>query len=102
MTTVIHSAWRVDFNLALASFEGNIRGTRNLIDLARGARHAHALRFLFASSISSAFSWERTCGPCPEALLEDPKHAVGTGYGESKYVVERVCGSCIRRHRRAD
>ncbi|KJA21774.1 hypothetical protein HYPSUDRAFT_216112 [Hypholoma sublateritium FD-334 SS-4] len=89
VTSVIHNAWRVDFNFALAFFEGNVRGTRNLMDLARAADHAHALRFLFSSSISSAFSWDMSRGARPDAVLEDARHVVGTGYGESKSV-ERI------------
>lgn len=98
-TVIIHNAWRVDFNLALSSFESNIRGTRNLIDFALSASHASSLRFLFTSSISSAQSWDRTKGPYPEEVQLDAQYAVGAGYGEGKYVVERVsysCNACAR------
>lgn len=88
---VIHNAWRLDFNLSLSSFEANIRGTRNLIDFARSAEHAATLRFLFTSSVSSAFSWDKARGAYPEDIVKDAKYAVGSGYGESKYVAERVC-----------
>lgn len=87
---IIHNAWRLDFNLALPSFEGNIRGTRNLIDFARSSRHASTLRFLFTSSVSSAQSWDRGKGPYPEEVQADATYAVGGGYGEGKYVTERV------------
>jgi nucleoside-diphosphate-sugar epimerase len=76
--------------LTLASFEGNIRGTRNLIDLARSSPYASDVRFLFMSSISSAQSWDKSQGPYPEVTLADAKHSVGSGYGEGKYVTERV------------
>lgn len=29
-------------------------------------------------------------GPYPEEVILDPKYAVGGGYGESKYISERV------------
>ncbi|KDR70727.1 hypothetical protein GALMADRAFT_75816 [Galerina marginata CBS 339.88] len=86
----IHSAWRVDFNLSLASFEANIRGTRNLIELARSSPHLHNIKFIFTSSVASAQSWDQSLGSYPEEVVMDAKYSVGTGYGESKYVAERV------------
>ncbi|KNZ73642.1 L-aminoadipate-semialdehyde dehydrogenase large subunit [Termitomyces sp. J132] len=88
ITTVIHSAWRLDFNLPLASFEESIRGSRHLVDLVRGGANAFHARFLFISSISSVQSWNNSRGPVPEEIIEDSSVALGTGYGESKYVVE--------------
>lgn len=87
---IIHNAWRLDFNLTLASFESNVRGTRNLIDLARSGANNLILKFLFTSSIASAQSWDQSRGPYPEQLVSDAKYAVGGGYGEGKYVAERV------------
>ncbi|KAF9000304.1 hypothetical protein BDQ17DRAFT_1427303 [Cyathus striatus] len=57
VTIIIHVAWKLDFNLTLASFEPNIRGTRSLIDLARGGPHASSVRFIYTSSIASAQAW---------------------------------------------
>ncbi|KAF8154567.1 hypothetical protein B0H34DRAFT_661311 [Crassisporium funariophilum] len=90
VTVIIHNAWRLDFNLSLSSFEPNIRGTRNLIDLARSSSHASSLKFLFTSSVASAYSWDQSRGPYPEEVVTDPRFAVGNGYGESKYVSERI------------
>ncbi|KAE9401310.1 putative aminoadipate reductase [Gymnopus androsaceus JB14] len=91
LTMVIHNAWRLDFNLSLASFESHVKGSRVLIDLARSSQHSSHVRFLFTSSIGSAQSWDaRTQGPYPEEVVMDAKYAVGGGYGESKYVTERV------------
>ncbi|KAF9058549.1 putative aminoadipate reductase [Rhodocollybia butyracea] len=91
LTIIIHNAWRLDFNLSLSSFEPHVRGTRNLIDLARSSRYVPWLRFLFTSSIGSAQSWDpSTMGPYPEKVVSDPKYAVGAGYGESKYISERI------------
>jgi len=89
---IIHNAWRLDFNLSLASFESNVRSTRKLIDFARAGPHASSTRFLFTSSVASAQSWDRAKGPFPEGVVEDAGVAVGSGYGEGKYVSERVCG----------
>lgn len=91
MTTIIHTAWRLDFNLSLSSFEPNVRGTRNLIDFARSGPHPSKVKFLFTSSVASTFSWDQSKGAYPEEVLMDASYAVGNGYGEGKYVAERVC-----------
>ncbi|TFK33796.1 acetyl-CoA synthetase-like protein [Crucibulum laeve] len=89
-TLIIHAAWRVDFNLTLVSFERNIQGTRNIIDMARSGSHASSLRFLYISSIGSMQSWDHRNGSYPEEMVYDANTAVGGGYGESKYVAERI------------
>ncbi|KAJ3715279.1 hypothetical protein DFJ43DRAFT_1007325 [Lentinula guzmanii] len=91
LTMIIHNAWRLDFNLSLASFESHVKGSRVLMDLARSSRHSSSIRYLFTSSIGSTQSWDaRLLGPYPEEVVMDPKYAVGGGYGESKYVTERI------------
>ncbi|KAJ3994751.1 putative aminoadipate reductase [Lentinula boryana] len=91
LTHIIHNAWRLDFNLSLSSFEPHVRGMRNLIDLARSSQNALSLRFVFTSSVGSAQSWDSSSlGPYPEEVIVDPKFAVGGGYGESKYISERI------------
>lgn len=87
---IIHNAWKVDFNLSLSSFEPHIRGTRHLIDLALSGPNPSSTRFVFTSSISSVQGWDRSEGPVPEGVLQDASVAVGIGYGESKYIAERV------------
>ncbi|KAJ7625734.1 putative aminoadipate reductase [Roridomyces roridus] len=81
VTVIIHNAWMLDFNKKLSSFESHIRGTRNLIDLARSS--SNAVRFLFTSSIASAQGWD-------QSLARLPTVAVGNGYGEGKYASERI------------
>jgi thioester reductase-like protein len=91
ITLIIHNAWNLNFNLSLSSFETHVRGVRNLIDLGRASRHASSLRFLFTSSIASTQSWDTLeRGPCPEDVIMDVSCAVGMGYGEGKYVSERI------------
>lgn len=48
------------------------------------------MKFLFTSSVSVAQAWNRDDGPYPESIVLDAKCAIGMGYGESKYVAERV------------
>ncbi|KZT58724.1 acetyl-CoA synthetase-like protein [Calocera cornea HHB12733] len=88
VTAVIHNAWRLDFNLSLSSFESYIKGTRNLVDLALSASAGPA-HFIFTSSIGTLANW-RSSRPVPEEALASPNLAIGTGYGESKWVAERV------------
>jgi nucleoside-diphosphate-sugar epimerase len=90
VTVIIHNAWRLDFNLSLSSFEPNIRGTRNLIDIALTSPHAEYVRFLFTSSIGVTLSWPHDGTPFPEEPQADPRWCVGAGYGEGKYVGEQV------------
>jgi nucleoside-diphosphate-sugar epimerase len=100
VTHVFHLAWRLDFNLKLASFENNVRGTRRLLDLALASRAR--VRFLFASSVAVATSWPVAQGPYPEEPVTDTATASGaSGYGQSKYVAEQVSAyiSASRRRR---
>ncbi|KAI4521215.1 acetyl-CoA synthetase-like protein [Schizophyllum commune Loenen D] len=92
VSVIIHVAWRLDFNLGVNAFESSIRGTRALVDFARQTQHRDTLRFLFTSSIASAASWDAfNSGPVPEELVDDPSVCVhGGGYGQGKYVAERV------------
>ncbi|KAF8129542.1 acetyl-CoA synthetase-like protein [Boletus edulis] len=90
VTLIIHNAWRLDFNLAISSFEASIRASRNLIDLCLDSPQKQNIRFLFTSSVGSAQGWDNLKGPVPEEVQLDPSVAVGAGYGEGKYATERV------------
>ncbi|KAG6847104.1 hypothetical protein H0H93_010078, partial [Arthromyces matolae] len=89
VNVVIHNAWQIDFNLSLSSYEPNIASSRHLVDLVRAGPNAFHVRFLFISSIGSAQSWENERGPVPEDIIE-VSSALGGGYGEAKYIVERM------------
>ncbi|CCM02157.1 uncharacterized protein FIBRA_04235 [Fibroporia radiculosa] len=87
ITHIIHNAWRVDFNLSLASFESQIATAIKLLALSPGAY------YLFTSSVSVAGGWfDANCrGAVPEQALHNSRVAATTsGYGMSKYVVEEV------------
>jgi nucleoside-diphosphate-sugar epimerase len=90
VTVIIHNAWRLDFNLGLSAFEPNVRATRRLLDLALMSNHCHTIRFFFTSSISVARAWPRDHGPYPEEPQADARWSLGSGYGEGKYVSERL------------
>lgn len=87
VTHVVHNAWRVDFNLALASFETHVAAAVRLLALAPRAR------YLFTSSVSVAGGWRGAGGKgsVPEAPLGNARIPAGSsGYGMGKYVVEEV------------
>ncbi|KAJ7194340.1 putative aminoadipate reductase [Mycena pura] len=91
VTLIIHNAWKMDFNLSLPSFEQHLVGTRRLVDMALSA--ARSPRFIFASSIASAASWNSAKGPCPEEVLNEVSDSLeleATGYGQSKFVAEQI------------
>ena len=50
------SAWRLDFNVILSTFEPQVAGVRNLIDLSLASSRPVPPRILFTSSISVALS----------------------------------------------
>lgn len=104
---IILVAWRVDFNIGLSSFRSLIRGVRNLIDLALASPLRQPPRIVFTSSIAgvaskssaqhhltqtlnfSGLDWGKPT-PVPEQISSDPVYALGNGYGESKWVSERI------------
>jgi thioester reductase-like protein len=97
VTTIVHNAWRLDFNLGLSAFEPNVRATRRLLDLALASKHARHARVLFTSSVGVTRAWPRDNGPYPEEPLADARWCLGSGYGESKYVSERLLVAAAER-----
>lgn len=90
LTAVIHSAWAVNFNLGVRSFESqHIRGAHNLINLCLRARTVRPARLYFCSSIAAAAGT-----PLPatiaESHIEDFSHAQKMGYARSKLVTEHI------------
>ncbi|KAI1394167.1 L-aminoadipate-semialdehyde dehydrogenase [Hypoxylon trugodes] len=90
LTTVIHSAWMVNFNVNLSSFErSHIAGVHNIIKLCLGVPFQEPAKFFFVSSISAAAGT-----PIPatirEAHVENLHHAQNMGYARSKLVTEYI------------
>ncbi|KAF2176481.1 acetyl-CoA synthetase-like protein [Zopfia rhizophila CBS 207.26] len=103
---IIHSAWKVDFNHSLDSFEAvHIRGVRNLIDFSATSK-VHP-RIIFISSISSVGNWraavskEGSSTPTiiPETLPPTLAVAQPLGYAESKAVAEQILASATEKSR---
>ncbi|KAK7454620.1 hypothetical protein VKT23_011373 [Stygiomarasmius scandens] len=89
VTDVIHNAWPVNFNISIDSFDEYIGGTVNLMNLCLQSPFSEPASFYFSSSISS-----RQGSPdeiCTEDYADSPATAAGTGYAQSKWVVEKLC-----------
>ena len=90
LTNVVHSAWAVNFNLGVRSFEAqHIAGTHNLIDLCLRVRLSRPAKFFFCSSISAASGTPKPA-TITESIIEHLQHAQKMGYGRSKLVAEHV------------
>lgn len=89
--TIIHNAWKVDFNHSVDSFEEtHIRGVRRFIDFSLSSRSNAHLHFI--SSISTIGAWTPEMGGLiPEVPMEDIAVVLPQGYGESKHIAERIC-----------
>ncbi|KAI3337126.1 acetyl-CoA synthetase-like protein [Xylariaceae sp. AK1471] len=87
-TLVIHAAWPVNFNIALASFRPQVAGLRNFLDLASAT--PSPARVVFVSSISTAFNMPAGVS-VPEDPIESLEYAATTGYARSKLIGERIC-----------
>ncbi|OTA69363.1 acetyl-CoA synthetase-like protein [Hypoxylon sp. EC38] len=90
LTTVIHSAWMVNFNVGLSSFErSHIAGVHHMIKLCLSVPFSEPAKLFFVSSISAAAGT-----PIPAAIrethIEDLHHAQNMGYARSKLVTEHI------------
>ncbi|KAM5540045.1 hypothetical protein V8D89_006185 [Ganoderma adspersum] len=88
VTHIMHNAWKVDFNLALPSYEVDLKTIRNFVELSLGSPFVEPPRIQFISSVGVL----RNCTldqPIPEEPL-DPSSALGNGYSEAKWIAERI------------
>jgi thioester reductase-like protein len=95
VTVTIHSAWAVNFNLPVQSFEDqHIKAVHNLINFCRSSP-AKPARFFFCSSVSAAGGTPKP-GTVAEGPVTDIAHVQGTGYAQSKYVAEHITLAAMR------
>lgn len=101
VTVFIHSAWSVDFNLSLESYEAtHIAGTRRAVDFA--AESAHKASVIFISSIASVGNWgsiaqDGSAVPETVSSLFDNTITLPQGYGESKHVAAQILATASHR-----
>lgn len=92
VTNVIHNAWQVDFHLSIQSYASQIHAVRRFVDFS--AHSKFGARIFFVSSIGAVMNWPAFTGykvdKVPEAIFEDWRVPQGTGYGESKFISERI------------
>lgn len=90
--TIIHTAWKVDFNHSLESFDPtHIRGVHHLIEWQ--VQSQRLPRVVFISSTSSVSRWstlDNHTGSVPEDFIQDHRAAQAMGYAESKNVAEHI------------
>lgn len=97
--TIIHAAWKVDFNHALESFEPtHIRGVHRLVEWQ--IHSPRPPRIIFISSTSSVSRWpalDDNTGKIPEDFIENHDAAQAMGYAESKNIAEHILnGACLQ------
>lgn len=89
-THIIHNAWQVDFNIALESFSSHVSGVRRLVDFS--AHTQGGAQIFFVSSISAVAN----AAPVPEKIVDDWRAPQENGYGQSKFVAERVLDAAAK------
>ena len=87
-TLVIHNAWPVNFNLSLPSFRPHLTGLVNIFQFIASA--ATSPHLFFISSISSVFLYHTASLQTPEEVIYADGAPSSNGYGESKYLSERL------------
>ncbi|KAL8707220.1 MAG: hypothetical protein Q9220_007714 [cf. Caloplaca sp. 1 TL-2023] len=95
---IIHNQWQVDFNLALTSFKPHVAGVHNLITLSSQSPGVRP-PIVFTSSIGTLGNWnaKHAGEKVPEHPFHDYSIPSATGYGESKYVSERILENAAQR-----
>ncbi|KAI0379246.1 acetyl-CoA synthetase-like protein [Hypomontagnella monticulosa] len=84
---IVYNSWRLDFGLAIRSFDPFLRASRDLVELSVNSKRN--MRIVFVSSMSSVEGLAVT-GTAPETAVEDGLAALTTGYGQSKLAAERI------------
>ncbi|KAJ8488650.1 hypothetical protein ONZ45_g13878 [Pleurotus djamor] len=91
VTIIVHNAWKLDFKAPVSAFIPLITGSVNLINFAYQLSCSNP-RFVFSSSITSVQNFGFN-GMVPEAIMDDPRVSLGCGYGEAKFITERLIAS---------
>jgi thioester reductase-like protein len=97
VTTVIHNAWQVDFNITVNSFSSHIGTVRQFVDFS--AHSKFGAQLFFVSSISAVANWRTATGSTeniPEQIYENWKISGTTGYGQSKFISERLLDTAVK------
>ncbi|OTA69203.1 NAD(P)-binding protein [Hypoxylon sp. EC38] len=85
VTLVIHNAWKVDFNISIDSFNSHVSIVRQFIDFS--AHSSFGAQLFFVSSISAVSGQSSSVA---EQIFGDWHTPEETGYGQSKFISERL------------
>ena len=81
----------MNFNHPLDHFlETQIPGIRSVIDLSLSTYRARLPRIVFLSSVSAVSNYAGPEDTIPEATFDDPSVSLNQGYGQGKYLAERM------------
>jgi thioester reductase-like protein len=98
VTHIIHNAWPVNFQINISSFQPSILGVVNLVDFASEASQSPFLLYISSVSATSNFtSGNDSANRIPEGIINDFSAPLAMGYGESKYISERILDYATRR-----
>lgn len=89
VTSIIHNAWPVNFNIPLDAFHKPLKGLVNLIGLA--AKSHRRASIFYISSIGSVMGYAAKLpsgATVPEEVINDPLAALDMAYGQSKLIGE--------------
>ncbi|KAK1489759.1 male sterility protein [Colletotrichum tamarilloi] len=88
VTTVMHNAWKLDFNQPIQQFEDDcLRGTMHLMSFClKGLKKT----FNFMSSVAAAMGSPAGTKVPELPLSPDPANTLPTGYAQSKFIIEQV------------
>ncbi|TGO07514.1 hypothetical protein BTUL_0270g00140 [Botrytis tulipae] len=91
VTRIIHNTWPVNFHINLSSYHPHLLGVVNLAKFASEALRSPSLLYISSvSAVSSFTSGDSSVSRIPEAIIHDASASEPMGYGESKYLSERI------------
>ncbi|KZV87149.1 ketoacyl-synt-domain-containing protein [Exidia glandulosa HHB12029] len=90
VTTIIHNAWPVNFNIPLSAFRETLDGMKNLISFALASPHLTLPRFIFVSSTATIDSNAKLEASAVEVLSTSPADSRDSGYAKAKWVAESL------------
>ncbi|KAF5870715.1 putative nrps-like enzyme protein [Botrytis fragariae] len=98
VTRIIHNSWPVNFHMNLSSYHPHLLG---VVNLAKFASEASMLpTFLYVSSVSAVSNFASVSGSIskiPEKVIYEVAASESMGYGESKYLSERILDYASKR-----
>lgn len=101
-THIVHNAWPMNAKQPFSAFTAQFRVLRNLIDFAAlaSAHHSSArVGFQFISSIATVGHYPLHEGtPAVPEKRMDIEHVLPNGYGDAKYVCERMLDETLHKH----